>query len=299
MSSENVASKAVILEEQLASRCDELVTQAVKMHTNNFDTQVYLAGEEFDLVARKAVTEVREQAAQGLNEAKKEIAGLRQHVEELRASLRREERREERPMVIEEDYTPRPLSLADDLGNLPGEDEPVPLALTYCGRTIAGPERVALALKCARRLGHIPESVYQDPLDSLENELSKLTLKNGDQTVQEKPVEARSVTPGNSRRRRRRRTRKPARDNQGRIAKRPRPGRVEIELRQANADLIRIRAEREQLRLELLALKTHCRATGVGEPRIPLPPGSRLGYGKIHFLHFVDPWRQSGGQYVV
>ena len=47
---------------------------------------------------------------------------------------------------------------------------------------------------------------------------------------------------------------------------------VKEELRLATADLIRIRAEREQLRLELSALKAHCHATGVGKPRIPNHP---------------------------
>ena len=72
---------------------------------------------------------------------------------------------------------------------------------------------------------------------------------------------------------------------------------VREELRLATADLIRIRDEREQLRLELSALKAHCRATGVGEPRIPLPPVSSAGYGKMGFFSvFLDPvWQNHGG----
>jgi hypothetical protein len=72
---------------------------------------------------------------------------------------------------------------------------------------------------------------------------------------------------------------------------------VKEELRLATADLIRIRAEREQLRLELSALKAHCHATGVGKPRIPQPPASRAGYGKVgFFLVFLDPvWQNHGG----
>ncbi len=72
---------------------------------------------------------------------------------------------------------------------------------------------------------------------------------------------------------------------------------IKEELRPATADLIRIRTEREQLWLELSALKAHCHATGVGEPRIPLPPVSRVGYGKKgFFLVFLDPvWQNHGG----
>ena len=113
------------------------------------------------------------------------------------------------------------------------------------------------------------------------------TSKEG---VSTKPTVEGALTKS-AKRRLRRKAKKPLQERRKTTPRPPRPPRVDKpmslgvreEFRLAPADLIRIRAEREQLRLELSALKAHCHATGVGEPRIPLPPVSRVGYGKRVF----------------
>ena len=140
------------------------------------------------------------------------------------------------------------------------------------------------------------------PLVALEGHLVRMSLAGG--AAKDPAPEGESAKDGASikptsnaaltksaKRRQRRRAKKPLQEKRKATPRPLRPPRVDKplslgvreELRLATADLIRIRAEREQLRLELSALKAHCRATGIGEPRIPLPPVSCAGYGKIGF----------------
>jgi len=138
------------------------------------------------------------------------------------------------------------------------------------------------------------------PLVALEGHLVRMSLAGGaakDPAPEKETVKdgapTKSTTEAaltkSAKRRQRRKAKKPLQERRKATPRPPRPPRVDRplslgvreELRLATADLIRIRAEREQLRLELSALKAHCRATGVGEPRIPLPPVSHAGYGKM------------------
>jgi len=273
-------------QELLAAQIREEMGKALKEDMDAFGDQVLYATSELDQAARKALKDFQEEAARSLQEAKKEIAGLREHVKQLEGHFREEDA----SMRDADKVTIEPFALADDLSNLPAEDSPLPLALTYRGRTLTTHARVSLALHSARRLGHIPEAVFQDPLDSLGSEMNRLSLEKdlGDSGLDvgmTPPQPERKAA--SKRRRRQRRPRRPARERREAQPRFPRPIRSRepawqpsAELRQAQADLMRIRAERERLRLEVLALKTHCRSTGVGEPRVPLPPASCFGSGK-------------------
>jgi hypothetical protein len=272
-------------QEQLTAQFKADFEKALKTGTDAIDDQVLFAQCEFDQAAKRVIKDVQAEAARTLEEARKEIAGLREHVKQLEGHFREED---ESMGEVAPPY--KPFALADDFSNMPAEGTPPPMVMTYRGRTLAGHGRVGLALLSVRRLGRIPESVYRDPLGDLDNELNRLSLGK---TPEETGMDAGDSTPpakeqnAKKRKRRQRRPRRPARERRESRPYYPRlpqfrepAWRPSNELKQAQADLVRIRAERERLRLEVQALKSHCRSSGIGEPRVPLPPASCFGPGK-------------------
>ncbi len=229
------------------------------------DNQLSLAAANVDLSVFEAKVEIEKEFSSELQLARKEIVGLREQVK-----------------TLGEARVVGGPSIDPEVTIVPSGDEPGvhPLAALE-GHLV----RVLLAGGTAK-----------DPAPA-ERETAK-------DNVPTKPMTEGALTKS-TKRRLRRKAKKPLQERRKATPRPSRPPRVDKplslgvreELRLATADLIRIRAEREQLRLELSALKAHCHATGVGKPRIPLPPVSRAGYGKMgFFLVFLDPvWQNHGG----
>jgi hypothetical protein len=256
------------LEERLSLRCDSLVkagvAAALKDHLSQLDNQLSLAAANVDLSVFEAKVEIEKEFSSELQQARKEIVGLREQVKTLG------EARVVGGPSIDPEVTIVPS------GNEPGVHPLVALEGHLVRMSLAG-------------------GAAKDPAPEGE------TVKDD---APSKPATEAALTKS-AKRRQRRKAKKPLQERRKATPRPVRPPRVDRplslgvreELRLATADLIRIRDEREQLRLELSALKAHCRATGVGEPRIPLPPVSSAGYGKMGFFSvFLDPvWQNHGG----
>jgi hypothetical protein len=243
------------LEERLSLRCDSLVkaevASALREHLSQLDSQLSLATANVDLSVFEAKVEIEKEFSSELQLARKEIVGLREQVKTL-GRLQ---------------VAGRP-AVEPEVPTVPQEGDPGVHPLEALEGHLV---RMSLAAKAAKDSTPMEEG----------------TPKEG---VPTKPTAEGALTKS-ARRRMRRKAKKPLQERRKATPRPPRPPKVDRplslgvkeELRLATADLIRIRAEREQLRLELSALKAHCHATGVGEPRIPLPPVSRVGYGKRVF----------------
>jgi hypothetical protein len=268
------------LEKQLVQKCERVVESRVEEARSliqDFDNQVYLANHELGAKAGELIRKAKEEMQKEFFETKQQMELLRSQI--LAAQDRREE--EEAKLAKGESSGTSPFALASDLSNLPEDGTEPPLAMTYRGYTIVGRDRIGTILQIAKQEGYVPESLFRDPQRELEKALDGLSLG----------VEGEDVRKRRTRRRRR------ARRNPGGRRKVTHPSRIPprrdeaVELQRANADLLRIRAEREQLRLELQALRAHCHARGIGEPRVPLPPAShcerpQLGFYKGRRPHF-------------
>ena len=209
---------------------------------------------------------------------------------------------------------PVELVLDPSLRNLPPKGDPTPRSLAVSGRLLRDPARIRLALDFARISGDIPSKVFYDSLRSLERDLASIRRRarstdrgrsrerrrsrerqrsddhrrstasrdRGRQTFSRSDHSSRRSGEHVSRKSRndspppsRRRSQEPSGALRNELQQeRDRFNRSDEERRQLAADVMRIRGEREQLRVEVQALRDFIIHRGLTPPKVPLPPAS-------------------------
>lgn len=205
------------------------------------------------------------------------------------------------------------LRLNADLSNLPPRHEPLPSAIIFEGRTLCEKERIKIAITAARVGGFIPPGVFTDSLESLRTLFDNLKIREARQREVRvrgvprlhrgrgfrggrslfKTVRGRIFKPAHfasgleaivsSREQNQTETlmksleecQKSLKEAQTLNSSLSAQINQLVQNEQRNQrDLVRIRGERERLRVELSAAKGTLAQSGISLPHIPLPPES-------------------------
>lgn len=177
----------------------------------------------------------------------------------------------------------RELIVDPNCRNLPPLGDPLPTVLTTGSRILRDPARIRIALDYARLTKKIPTRVFYDPIRELEMDVAAIRRR----ARSPEPLKRLAHRPGKERhgpsycldasRELQRERERFDRERERFDRERERFDRSDAERRRLAADLIRIRGEREQLRILARSLEDYIQEQGLALPTISLPPESVYG----------------------